>query len=405
MQIEIFPSTVKGTVTAPPSKSMAHRLLICAGLCNGESVIHGIAPSEDVLATLDCLNAIGAECKYENDTVWIRGVDVASMQIKGVLSCRECGSTLRFFIPIALLSDETVTLTGSDRLLARPQSVFEDVCRKNGLFFENDGKKIQVRGALKSGIYEIPGNISSQFISGLLFVLPLLDGDSEIHITGKLESRPYIDLTLSALAQFGVNADWKDGNILSIKGGQRYEAREAAVEGDFSNAAFFEALNYVGGTVTVTGLLENSLQGDRVYKEYFEAIQKGNATLDLSECPDLGPVLMAVAAAHGGAIFTGTKRLKIKESDRGAAMAEELAKLGGKVEISENRITVHPAILHPTKEILCGHNDHRIVMALSVLLTKLGGRIDGAEAVAKSLPDFFDRLEQLGVKTKRYVTG
>ena len=405
MQIEIFPSKASGTVVAPPSKSMAHRLLICAGLCKGESRIRGIAPSEDVLATLDCLSAIGADCHYENDTVTVRGIDGTSVRIGRELPCRECGSTLRFFIPIALLSDETVTLTGSARLLARPQSVFEDVCQKKGLYFENNGEKIHVRGALKSGVYEIPGNVSSQFISGLLFVLPLLEGDSEICITGVLESRPYIDLTLSALSQFGVQAEWKEGNVLSVKGGQRYEAREAAVEGDYSNAAFFEALNYVGGSVTVTGLAKNSLQGDRVYADYFSALQKGSPTLSIGACPDLGPILFSVAAAQNGAAFTETARLKIKESDRGAAMAAELAKLGAVVTVEENTITVHPTTLHPPTEILCGHNDHRIVMALSVLLTKLGGRIEGAEAVAKSLPDFFDRLEQLGVKIQQYDIG
>ncbi|MBQ9760532.1 MAG: 3-phosphoshikimate 1-carboxyvinyltransferase [Clostridia bacterium] len=405
MQIEIIPSMARGTVSAPPSKSMAHRRLICAGLCDGVSRISGIAPSEDVLATLDCLAAIGAEYKYENNTVEIRGVDPLQMQIRSVLPCRECGSTLRFFIPVALLSSEEVTLTGSERLLARPQVVYEDTCRKNGLYFHNDGERITVRGTLKSGVYEVRGDVSSQFISGLLFVLPLLEGDSEIRITGKLESRPYIDLTLSALADSGVEAMWGENNTLLIRGGQRYQPREAEVEGDYSNAAFFEALNYVGGEVTVTGLREDSLQGDRVYTDYFKALAKGMPTLSIGACPDLGPILFAVAATQNGGIFTETARLRIKESDRGAAMAEELAKLGARVTVVEDRITVSPANLHPPAEPLCGHNDHRIVMSLAVLLARLGGVIDGAEAVKKSMPDFFDRLRELGVKTKQHDIG
>lgn len=405
MQIEIKPSLARGSIKAPPSKSMAHRLLICAGLCQEKSEIVGVAPSEDVLATLDCLRAIGAELRYENNTVYIRGVDPHVMTVGGVLPCRECGSTLRFFIPIALLGGGEVTLTGSERLLARPQSVYEDLCRKNGLYFDNNGKRILVKGALGSGVYEIPGNISSQFISGLLFVLPLMDGDSEIRITGKPESKPYIDLTLSALTQFGVHVEWGKENTLFIKGGQAYQPRRAEVEGDYSNAAFFEALNYLGGDVQVTGLSADSLQGDRVYQNYFAQLAKGNATLDLSECPDLGPVLFALAAALHGGTFTGTERLKIKESDRGAAMAEELGKFGARVEVEEHCIRVLPTSLEAPSTVLDGHNDHRIVMALSILLTRFGGRVKGARAVTKSMPDFFERLQELGVKTKEHVTG
>ena len=405
MQIEIIPSRASGSVSAPPSKSMAHRLLICAGLCEGESRISGIAPSEDVLATLDCLQAIGARYRYEGDTVQIRGVDVTNLQIADLLPCRECGSTLRFFIPIALLCRDTVTLTGSERLLARPQSVYETLCREKGLSFENDGKCIKVKGALRSGVYEIPGNISSQFISGLLFVLPRLEGDSEICITGKLESKPYIDLTLNALAQFGVQVTWKTPNVLAIRGAQRYLARVAQVEGDYSNAAFFAALNEVGGAVTVEGLSNESLQGDRVYADYFAALAEGYPTLDIAECPDLGPVLFAVATAKNGGVFTGTERLKIKESDRGAAMAQELEKMGAKLILEDDRITVLPTELHAPEAVLDGHNDHRIVMALSVLLTLFGGCINGAEAVAKSMPDFFERLEKLGVKIKKHDIG
>lgn len=405
MQIEIIPSHASGTVKAPPSKSMAHRLLICAGLCEGESRIRGIAPSEDVLATVDCLRAIGAKCEYDGETVTVRGVSARSMKVSGTLPCRECGSTLRFFIPIAMMTGETVTLTGSERLLMRPQSVYEEMCREKGLYFENDGKRIAVKGPLQGGIYEVAGDVSSQFISGLLFVLPLLDGDSELRITGKLESRPYIDLTLSALAQFGVEVRWGEGNRIHVRGGQHYEARDTEVEGDYSNAAFFEALNCVGGDVTVTGLSPDSLQGDRVYGAYFEELKKGTATQSIAECPDLGPVLFAVAAARNGATFADTARLRIKESDRAAAMAEELSKLGARVEVEENCVTVFPSQLHPPTEPLNGHNDHRIVMALSVLLTRLGGRINGAAAVSKSMPDFFLQLNRLGVNTKEHDIG
>lgn len=404
MQIEILPSTARGSVVAPPSKSMAHRLLICAGLCNGLSRISGIAPSQDVLATLDCLSAIGATYRYEGNTVEMQGIDPSRVSVKETLACRECGSTLRFFIPIALLCEKEVTLTGSTRLMERPLGVYDEMCRAHGLPFRQKNGCVTVKGKLQSGIYELAGDVSSQFISGLLFVLPLLEGDSEIRLTGKVESRSYIDLTVRALALFGVSVEWKNDRTIAIAGGQRYCSKITEVEGDYSNSAFFEAINKIGGAIVVDGLSKESLQGDRVYASYFEELQKGMPTLSLANCPDLGPVLMAVAAANHGAVFTDTARLKIKESDRGAAMARELAKLGGKVQLEENTIRVLPSALHAPTELLDGHNDHRIVMALSVLLTKLGGRIDGAEAVAKSMPDFFERLQDLGVKIKRYDT-
>lgn len=404
MQIEIFPSIAQGTVVAPPSKSMAHRLLICAGLCNGKSRISGVAPSQDVLATLDCLSAIGATYRYENDVVEINGVDPMRMSAKSVLACRECGSTLRFFIPIALLCGEAVTLTGSARLMERPLGVYEEMCRAHGLTFCQNESTVTVKGRLQSGVYRLAGDVSSQFVSGLLFVLPLLEGDSEICLTGKVESRSYIDLTIFALEQFGVRAEWKDEHTLSVPGNQRYCEKNTKVEGDYSNSAFFDAFNIFGGAVVVDELFQNSLQGDRVYRSYFSELKKGMPTLSLADCPDLGPVMMAVAAANHGAVFTDTARLRIKESDRAAAMAQELARLGAKVAVEENTVRVLPSALHAPSEPLDGHNDHRIVMALSVLLTVLGGRINGAEAVAKSLPDFFERLQNLGVKIKRYVT-
>lgn len=397
MNILIHPSTARGTLTAPPSKSMAHRLLICGGLAEGESVIDGIAPSEDVLATLDCLSAIGAAYRYENDTVTITGIGKSGVKPCAPLECRECGSTLRFFIPILFLTDTPAVFHGSERLLSRPLTVYADLAAEKGLLFENNGREIRTQGRLQSGVFTIPGNISSQFISGLLFTLPLLDGDSRIVLTNGVESRSYIGLTLSALSAFGVNAFWETDNTLLIPGGQRYRPCRLRVEGDYSNAAFFDAFNYLGGEVKIDGLSSESTQGDRVYRDYFPALAKGFSTLSITDCPDLGPILFTVAALSGGGRFTGTDRLKIKESDRGAAMAEELAKCGVRLHFGNNEITVDPADLHAPRSLLSGHNDHRIVMALSVLLTRLGGVIGGCEAVAKSLPDFFERLSRLGI--------
>lgn len=400
MRVKINPKPLSGTMTAPPSKSMAHRLLICSGLSKGTSIVHGIAPSEDVLATLDCLKAIGADYSYNKDTVTITGADLKGKEYE--LYCRESGSTLRFFIPICLINEASASLFGSSKLLSRPLEIYENICNKQNIEYNNDGTQIKLNGRLKSGDYKVPGNISSQFISGLLFALPLLDGDSTINIVPPIESCSYIKLTIQALQEFGIKAEWTDERTLFIKGNQEYQPKEVWVEGDYSNAAFFDALNYMDSDVTVEGLKSDSIQGDRVYKTYFEMMKKGTPTVHLSDCPDLGPVFMAVASAHNGGIFTGTKRLKIKESDRGTAMAQELGKLGISVNVEDDTIVVYPTDFHKPDSVICGHNDHRIVMSMAVLLTKTGGEIEGADAVKKSMPDFFDQLKQLGAEVEIY---
>lgn len=399
MRISIEKCTPCGTVAAPPSKSMAHRLLICGGLSRGRSVIRGIAPSQDVLATLDCLKALGAAFTYEDDTVTIDGIGIPG-PAAGPLLCRESGSTLRFFLPLCMFGNDGKLLYGSETLLGRPLGVYRDICKEQGIRFENDGKQISVKGNLSAGIYSVPGNISSQFITGLLFALPLLDGDSQINIVPPIESLSYINMTLDALRTFGVSVYWEDSCTLKIKGNQQFRPQQVAVEGDYSNAAFFAALGCLGADVRVTGLKEDSLQGDKVYNELFQKLGGTAPQIDISDCPDLGPVLFAVAAAKNGGVFTGTRRLRIKESDRGAAMAEELQKFGVSVDIEEDRITVEPGAFYKPQEVLYGHNDHRIVMSLCVLLTLVGGSIDGAEAVNKSMPDFFDRMKSLGVTVK-----
>lgn len=400
MKIKITPSNLWGTVSAPPSKSMAHRMLIGAGLSAGTSTVRGIEPSRDILATLDCLKQIGASYTYEAKTVVINGIGGQNNKSTRELYCAESGSTLRFFVPICLLDGKKTVLKGSEKLLSRPMDVYETICRSQGIEYVHQKDCLTIKGRLSSGTYKVQGNISSQFISGLLFALPLLEGDSTIDIIPPIESCSYINLTIEALGEFGINVSWIDERTLHIPGGQKYIPCDVDVEGDYSNAAFFESLNYLGHNVSVSGLKPDSIQGDRVYQEYFPMLDKGTPTVHLSDCPDLGPVLFALAAAKNGGIFNGTRRLKIKESDRGAAMAEELKKFGTSVKIEEDTIVVYPADFHSPKESLYGHNDHRIVMALAVLLTKTGGIIEGAEAVEKSMPDFFKRLIELGAKVE-----
>ena len=396
MNVIIQPGTARGMVAAPPSKSMAHRLLICAALSEGESTVYGVDRSEDILATSDCLSALGASLSWEGTTVHIKGCDPRRSG-PAVLNCRESGSTLRFMIPLCLLSGNPMILKGSPTLLSRPLSVYEDLCRDRGLTFTRTEEGLLVQGRLTPGEYTVPGSISSQFITGLLFALPLLDGNSRIRLLPPVESGSYLSLTLQALQDAGVRVSNPDEYTLNIEGSAAFSARSTEVEGDYSNAAFFEALNCIGGEVTVTGLRTDSLQGDRIYREYFPLLREGPAELDLTDCPDLAPVLFAAAALCHGAVFTGTRRLRFKESDRGAVMALEMAKFGITLETEENRIIVPAGNIHMPAEPLDSHNDHRIAMALSLLCTRTGGEIHCAEAVRKSFPDYWQKLQSLGI--------
>ena len=240
--------------------------------------------------------------------------------------------------------------------------------------------------------------MSSQFITGLLYALPLKDKDSRIVFTTKVESASYIDLTLCAMKEFGVKVEKRNDGSLFIPGGQSYKAAHVVTEGDYSNAAFLDIYNIMGGDVKVKGLLNTSLQGDRVYRELFERLSKERAVIDISDCPDLGPILFVAAAMNHGALFTGTKRLKIKESDRGSVMCAELSKFGVKTKIEENSIEIEKCELKVPGEAISGHNDHRIVMAFTTILSLTGGRLEGAEAVRKSFPDYFERIKELGIE-------
>lgn len=392
------PCNLSGNIDAPPSKSMAHRYLIGAALSKEVCVLSGVDYSEDILASMDCLKALGAKVTINEDRVSIDPERFMQSE-SAILECRESGSTLRFFIPLALCLGKTITLRGSRRLLERPLGIYEEICQEKGFYFQKKEDSVTLCGNLESGAYKIRGDVSSQFITGLIFALIYLNQDSSIEIIPPFESRSYINLTISALKLFGANVDFVDEYKIEIKN-SRLHAYSGKIEGDYSNAAFLDAFNYIGSDVTVGGLNPDSFQGDRVYRDYFKQISEGTPTLDISDCPDLGPVLMALAAMKNGAVFKGTDRLKAKESDRGMAMHEELQKLGGGLVFGNNSITVPKQELKDREIILSGHNDHRIVMAMSVILSKTGGTIDGAEAVRKSYPGFFEDIKQLGAKVE-----
>ena len=401
MRVKIFPSCACGNLPAPPSKSMAHRLLIASAMASGESFIDNLSTCDDVKATVGCLEALGVSFTEHSNGYKIQGRNFLESAPGSELFCNESGSTLRMLIPAATLSGKEALFTAKAGLLRRPMDVYEKIYTERGLFFEKNEHGYKVIGSLPSGEYIIPGNVSSQFISGLIFALAARAERSVLKITPPFESRSYVDMTIDAVKSFSVNAYFMDELTVVIDGGG-YVPQSLSVEGDYSGAAFTDAFNYIGGDVAVSGLSVTSRQGDRIYKDYFKLLKDGRPTLDISNCPDLAPILFALASYLNGADFIGTARLKIKESDRAAAMAEELSKIGGRVIIGENTVTIEKASLtYPTAPI-DSHKDHRIVMAMAILLTLTGGEILGAEAVAKSYPDFFEHLKKININLEIY---
>lgn len=390
MKVKIFKSRAEGVVSAPPSKSTAHRYIICGGLQTGVTRIKNVALSEDIKATLRAIKALGAEYTLFEDTLEITGKRRCK---DAVIDCGESGSTLRFFIPIALCLCEKVKFIGSKRLFERPLTVYEEIFKDNGIKYVKGENFLEVAGTFKTTEFTVDGSISSQFISGLLFALPLMGG-GKIILKNRLESTPYTDMTLEAMRKFGINATKTDYGFAVFS--TEYRGCNVTVEGDYSNAAFLEAFNCIGGNVAVGGLSDNSLQGDKAYRRFFKQLTAEFSTIDITDCPDLGPVLFAVAAANNGAKFTGTRRLRIKESDRASAMKEELEKFGISVTVGDNCVEIHGEPQKPC-EILSAHNDHRIAMALSVLCSVTDGTVDGAECVAKSFPDFFEVIKTVGI--------
>ena len=397
MKVKILPSKTSGEVSAPPSKSFAHRYLIGSVLSCGKCVIKNIADSDDISATLSCIEQLGGSVTKDGNIVTV--IPTNEKQIENaVFDCKESGSTLRFFIPVVLATGaKHCTFLGSERLLARGIKEYEKLFENSDVTIKSDEKSIEVNGKLSAGNYEISGEVSSQYTTGMLFALSRLSGKSTLKITGNAESRAYVDMTIKVLKDFGADITETEKNFFEINGKGRLSPGEFTVEGDWSNAAFLIALSRLVGTISVSGLNENSVQGDRFCTAAFDALDGENAEIDLKDCPDLAPILFSYAAYKNGGKFINTRRLRVKESDRANVMAEELKKFGANVKVYENSVEIEKTQLKPPIVPLCGHNDHRIVMALSVLAAVLGAEIDGAEAVNKSYPDFFRVIKKAGV--------
>ncbi len=403
MDIQITPRHLSGTVTPPPSKSMAHRLLIAAALGSGISTVRGVAMSQDVEATLRCLTALGGHWQETTPgTLEITGIG-GRRSTPGTalphLDCGESGSTLRFFLPIALAVAGGGVFTGQGRLMARPQGPYLDLFREKGIFCEQTDGTLTVRGTLEPGEYHLPGNVSSQFFTGLLFALPLLDGPSTIVPTTAVESWDYILMTLDALTGAGVTAaePHTPGEAFRVCP-SAYQPFDRTVEADWSQAAFWYAAIALGSQLELTGLNAFSVQGDMaVVPHFLRLTQPGDREIDVSGIPDLLPPLAVMAAVRSGTTrFVNAARLRMKESDRLETTAALLTTLGVSAQAGPDFLTVQGGAI--TGGTVDGANDHRIVMAAAIAATASSSpvTIRGAEAVKKSYPDFWEVYQSLG---------
>ncbi len=398
MDIKITPNYLNGKILVPPSKSISHRALIAAALADGESRIYNLLDCVDTTATIEALTALGAVIKQKNNCTIVKGISVPARIAD--IDCQESGSTLRFIMPIAAALGCRSTFDGRANLPNRPVTPYFDQFEKHGVKFFTTKMPYVMEGKLTGGVYEIAGNISSQFITGFLFALSLLKEDSIIKITSPLESKPYVDLTIDAMKTFGVEVE-EGENEYRIKGDQKYKPCDYTVEADMSQAAFFCVAGAIGAKLDIKGLNYKSLQGDRaiidITKKY---VRSGGKAFDVAadNIPDLVPILTVLACfADGTSHITGCARLRIKECDRLAAISEELNRLGAKIEANEESLTIHGV-----KELHGGecltYTDHRIAMSLAIASQRCTEPviIKGAECVSKSYPHFFEDFRMLG---------
>ena len=402
MDLQITPKKLSGAVTPPPSKSQAHRLLIAAALAEGTSTLHNIARSQDIEATLRCVTALGGSwTETSPGTLTVTGI--GGRRFSGGelprLDCGESGSTLRFFIPIALAVAGGGIFTGHGRLMERPQGPYFQLFDKKGIFYEQKDGVLTVRGALTPGEYVLPGNVSSQFFTGLLFALPLLDGVSAVVSSTEIESQAYITMTLEAMRQAGVPVAERPGLRSFEVLHAAYHPFAATVEADWSQAAFWYAANFLDSRVEIRDLNPDSGQGDKVVSEfYWQLARPGDAEIDVSGCPDLLPPLAVMAAVRSGTTrFVNAARLRIKESDRLSTITAAMTALGAEVHEEPDRLIIVGKPSLPGGTVDCA-NDHRIAMMAAIAATGCTGPVTvlGAECVQKSYPDFWEAYNTLG---------
>lgn len=427
--LKIIPSKLKGSVKIPPSKSMAHRAIICAALSDGICRIDNIDYSDDIIATINAMNSLGATIEKYDDYIEVVGIykNINKIKRNRIIDCNESGSTLRFLVPISLLFKGSNKFIGKGNLGKRPLTTYYNIFNDQGIkySYEENNLNLVVDGELKPGVFEVEGNISSQFITGLLFALPLLNGDSKITITKEMESKGYIDLTLKAISDFGIEIINNNYSEFIIKGNQKYNARNYRVEGDYSQAAFFLCADGLGNNVLCRDLDLNSLQGD---KEIIDILERMNVVfnaneiglsgevngelistvIDGSQCPDIIPVLSAVSALSKGTTeIINAGRLRIKECDRLSAVTSELKKLGAQIIEKEDGLVITGVEKLQGGVEVWSHKDHRIAMTLAIASTmcKKPIIIKDYECVAKSYPSFFEDFKALGGNIHEWNVG
>lgn len=414
-QIKLFPSTLSGDIKIPPSKSLSHRALICASLSKGKSEITNIILSEDILTTINALKQLGAKFEITGDKVIVTGVKKPRYDNNPVF-CNESGSTIRFLIPIFSLTNKEITFTGKESLINRPQTIYKKIFEHDQNKFKLFDNKIMVKGSIKARSYFIDGNVSSQFFSGLMFALPLLKEDSYIYYNGTLESKSYIDLTIEMLELYGISIDEIDNGYF-IKGNQQYKATNYRVEGDYSQAAFFLVAGILKGTIKLDDLNHESKQGDYeiiniikrmkgriIFTENgftTEQTQTNGTTINISDCPDLGPIVSLLGAlSKGTTTITNISRLRLKESDRVESTVNTLKALGVTVKVEDNQIIIHGRQTLKGNITLDSYNDHRIAMMISIAALRCDNPVilTSANAVNKSYPHFFEDYKSIGGK-------
>ena len=427
--LKIYPSKLKGEVKIPPSKSMAHRAIICAALSDGLCIIENIDYSDDIIATIEAMNSLGAKIVKHKDYIEVIGAygSDEKPQETRIIDCNESGSTLRFLVPISLLFKGSSKFIGRGNLGKRPLTTYYNIFERQGIeySYEEGNLNLVINGELNPGTFEVEGNVSSQFITGLLFTLPLLKEDSKIIITTEMESKGYIDLTLRAMNDFGVEIINNNYREFIIKGNQKYNARNYRVEGDYSQAAFFLCADSLGNDVLCKDLDLNSLQGDKEVIDILERMNlvfnandigvKGttngelaSTVIDGSQCPDIIPVLTSVAALTKGTTeIINAGRLRIKECDRLAAVTSELNKLGAKIIEKEDGLVVTGVEKLQGGVEVWSHKDHRIAMTLAIASTRCEEPIviKDYECIAKSYPKFFEDFKALGGNVHEWNVG
>ncbi|MDR2355581.1 MAG: 3-phosphoshikimate 1-carboxyvinyltransferase [Clostridiales Family XIII bacterium] len=404
-KIKLFP---RGVITPPPSKSLCHRAVICAALARGESVIRNVVLSEDIEATLQGVRCLGAEWRLSDGVLRVRG---GGERRADLINCVESGSTLRFLIPVAALSGRETIFKGKGRLLIRPMGAYLGAFAGTSVRFSHTKREIRIRGPLRGGLFRLPGDVSSQFVSGLLFALPLTEKDSEIRLESPLESRQYAEMTMDVMRCFGAEAS-ADRLCFRVGGGQRYRPSEYTVEADYSQAAYFLGAAALGLDVRCAGLNEESRQGDtailRILKEMGATITRKDGlvsvraerlspvTVDARENPDLIPPVAALCCyCDGTSRIVNAGRLRLKESDRLRALAEELGKLGAHIEESRDTLVIRGArtLRGGTAD---AHHDHRIAMSVALAAIRCTEEVSliGWHNVGKSYPNFWDDFER-----------